>query len=118
MPQRDGAFQSIARDLLLLGHDDLLRQPPDLRVALVAKRRYGHVDRTLMVRHHLGHEVHVESPVGFTAIFFIIFVTATAFSAKNGPSFVASGSGVASYRCPQSTVTHRPKKEDRCSNNR
>src|SRR5258708_15289398 len=34
-------------DLLLLGYDDLLSQPPDLRVATVAKHRDCHVDRTL-----------------------------------------------------------------------
>ena len=39
-------------NLLLLGHDDLLGQPPDLRVAAVAKHGKRHVDRALMMRHH------------------------------------------------------------------
>jgi hypothetical protein len=47
-------------DLLLLGHDDLLGQPLDLRVATVAKHRYGHVDCALMVRHHHSHEVDID----------------------------------------------------------
>src|SRR5262245_40572732 len=39
-------------NLLLLGHDDLLRQPPDLRIAAIAQHRNRHVDCTLMMRNH------------------------------------------------------------------
>jgi len=45
------------RNLLLLGHDDLLGQPPDLWIAAVAKHGKRHVDRALMMRHHHRHKV-------------------------------------------------------------
>ena len=47
-------------NFLLLGHDDLLGQSPDLRVATVAKHRKRHVDRTLMVRNHHRDKVRVD----------------------------------------------------------
>jgi hypothetical protein len=47
-------------NLLLLGHDDLLRQPPDLRVAAVAKHRNSYVDRALMMRHHHRYEIGID----------------------------------------------------------
>ena len=45
------------RNLLLLGHDDLLGQPPDLWIAAMAKHGKRHVDRTLMMWDHHRHKI-------------------------------------------------------------
>src|ERR1700738_5409339 len=47
-------------NLLLLGNDDLLGEPPDLGVAAVAKHGDCHVDRALMMRHHHCYEVGID----------------------------------------------------------
>jgi hypothetical protein len=49
-------------DLLLLGNDDLLHQPSNLRVATVAKHSECHVDCTLVVRHHHCYEIDIDVP--------------------------------------------------------
>src|SRR6476620_1659479 len=63
--QRLAERQSHRGDLLLLGNDDLLSEPPDLRVATVAEHRNCHLDRALMVRHHHGYEIDVDVPGRF-----------------------------------------------------
>src|SRR5207253_9419961 len=47
------------RDLLVLHHDDFLREAPELLVAPVTQLSLRHVDRTLMMRNHRRDEVSV-----------------------------------------------------------
>jgi len=47
-------------DFLLLGDDDFLSQPPDLRVSTVAKDCNSHVDRPLMVGHHHCNKIQID----------------------------------------------------------
>jgi len=82
-------------DFLLLGDDDFLGEPPDLRVATVAKHGDGHVDRALMGGTIIATKSASRSPVGVTAISLIIFFIAAAFSARNGASPPKSFAAVA-----------------------
>ncbi len=64
-------------DLLLLRHDDFLRDPQELLIVAVAQLCLGHFDRALVMQHHPVDKILIDV-AGWASIImvFIIFVTA------------------------------------------
>src|SRR5205823_6628642 len=78
------------RDLLVLHHDDFLREAPELLVAPVTQLSLRHVDRTLMMRNHRRDEVSVHVAGGLQSMAAIIFAMAASFSARNSASILVA----------------------------